>query len=133
MTTAEPYRLLIVDDELTTRKLLRAAAMSNGMVCDLAVNGQQALSHLETNDYDAVVTDIHMPVVHGHALIVSLLEQPNRPMIVAVTAVEEPRIIKDLIYRGVDELEFKPLDYELFAIKLSALLDRKKLRTCPAI
>ncbi len=122
----QPYKLLIVDDDVTTRRLLCAAAEACGMESDMAINGNHALLQLDTNKYDAVVTDIHMPQANGHSLIVSLQEREERPMIFAATAIDAPLIIKDLIKRGVDDIVFKPMNYELFAVKISALLDRKQ-------
>ena len=75
--------------------------------------------------YDAVVTDIRMPVLNGHALIVSLLEEAERPFIVAVTAVDEPKIVKDLVTRGVDDIVQKPVDHSWFVAKLTATLARR--------
>ncbi len=126
MSDSEQYNILVVDDEAITRKLFKAAAKLQNMKCDLAVNGKHAMMQLEINDYDAVITDIQMPEVHGHTVIISLLEREDRPMVIAATAVEEPLIIKDLIRRGIDEVAFKPLNYELFAVKVKALLDRRK-------
>ena len=126
MSNKDLHRILVVDDEATTRRLFSAAALAEAMECDTAINGEEAMRRLEENEYDAVVTDLRMPVLNGHALAVSLLEAATRPLIIAVTAVEEPELVKDLMLRGIDDIVFKPLDYSLFAAKLSAMLTRRK-------
>jgi HD-like signal output (HDOD) protein len=64
---------------------------------------------LAVKSYDAVVTDLRMPNMHGHALIVELLQKNPRPAIVVHTAVDEPRLTRDLVMRGVDDIYFKPV------------------------
>ena len=97
------------------------------MECDAATNGADAMAMIGKRAYAAVITDIYMPEAHGHSLIGSLMEREDRPMVIAVTAIEDPLIIKYLIRRGIDELAFKPMNYALFAVKVSALLDRRSV------
>lgn len=126
MLKKNPHKILVVDDEETTLRLFYAAALKEGIECDTARNGEHAIQQLELKKFDAVVTDLRMPILNGHALVVWLLERRTRPVIIVVTAVEEPKLIKDLIGRGIDDVVFKPLDYPLFAAKLNAMLNRKK-------
>jgi HD-like signal output (HDOD) protein len=53
----------------------------------------------------------------------------NRPVVVIVTGVLEPKIAKDMTTRGVDSIEFKPVNYPLFAAKVRGLVDGRKLHT----
>ena len=64
-----------------------------------------------------------MPVRNGHALAVSLLEQPNPPMVVAVTGVTEPQLANHLLARGVADVIFKPINYFDMADRLSHMLE----------
>ena len=63
MSNQDLHKILVVGDEKTTCRLLSAAALSEGMECDTADNGEQAMKRLEENEYDAVVTDLRMPVL----------------------------------------------------------------------
>ena len=119
------YRVLVVDDEPAVRRLTVMALSKQGLTCDHAENGQEALQHLESTRYDAVVTDLAMPLMHGHALAVQILAKPDRPMLIIVTGVMEPRLAKDLLARGVDDIVFKPIEFQGFALKLKVMLDRR--------
>ncbi len=119
------YRLLVVDDEPALRRLMVMAFSKQGFACDHAENGQDALQHLASSQYDAVISDLAMPVMHGHALAPQILVRPDRPLLVIVTGVLEPRLARDLLDRGVDDIVFKPVDFQALALKLKVLLDRR--------
>ncbi|NOX53989.1 MAG: HDOD domain-containing protein [Planctomycetes bacterium] len=122
---APKYRGLIVDDEEPIRRLLARALSCEGIECDQAADGRQAFERYRSRRYDVVVTDLRMPNRHGHALCVDLLKASNRPLIVVLTGVIEPRLVRDLLARGVDDVEFKPVDFRAFAAKIKVLLEAR--------
>jgi len=124
--TARSYRALVVDDDPAVRSLTIHALAAEGFACDAAADGLRAKALLTITNYDLVVTDLRMPGVNGHALAVDLLEGNRRPVIVVLTGVFEPRLAKDLVVRGVDCVEFKPVRYDLFAAKVRAMTDRRR-------
>lgn len=121
MSTHRP-RVLVVDDEAAVRELTIRALDQAGFECSPTINGEQALKMLELRDYSVVIT--RMPNVHGHALAVELLARENRPLIFVVTGVAEPKLAKDLLARGVDDVFFKPVDHRMLAVKISARLEQ---------
>lgn len=120
------YRALIVDDEPAIRKLLQRALRVEGFECETAEDGLQATELTQSQVFDLVVTDLAMPGQHGHSLAVHLLEQAERPLVVVLTGIAEPRLAKDLFARGVDDVVLKPVDFRMFAAKLRSLVDRKR-------
>jgi DNA-binding response OmpR family regulator len=119
-------RILVVDDEAAVRELTIRAMNQEGFTCDPAINGEQALKMLEITPYVAVITDLRMPQIHGHALAVDLLHRDDRPVVFVLTGIVEPKLTKDFLSRGVDDVFFKPVDHWLMAVKLSALLSLRK-------
>ena len=122
--TPSTYRALVVDDEPALRTLLMRALMREGFSCDSAGDGAQAQDWLQRERYDLVVTDLRMPNVNGHTLAVEVLQIKVRPVVIVLTGVLEPRLAKDLLARGVDGIEFKPVDYSLLSAKSKALVER---------
>ena len=122
------YKALIVDDEAAVRSLTICAMNQEGFSCDAAADGVEAKTMVDSHDYDVVVTDLQMPNRHGHALAAELLLSENRPLIVILTGVLARRLAKDLILRGADSIEFKPVNHGLFAAKVKALIDRRRQR-----
>jgi DNA-binding response OmpR family regulator len=120
------YRALVVDDEEALRKLAIRALQREGFSCDSAANGLEAEKLIQSNRYDAVITDLRMPERHGHALASELLQAKDRPVVIVLTGIVEPKLAKDLTARGVDCIEFKPVNYALFAAKVWCLVSRRK-------
>ncbi|MFO1043918.1 MAG: protein kinase [Planctomycetaceae bacterium] len=119
-------RALVVDDEAISRKMVKFALEREGFQCDCASDGIEAMSKIESSDYEVVITDLKMPNKHGGDLVVELLGQNNPPLVVVHTSVLEPEVARGLIDEGVDDIVFKPVDYAAFAGKTRALLNRRR-------
>ncbi len=126
----EPARLtaLVADDEAAVQALTARALRAEGFHCDTASDGLEAKTKLGARKYDVLVSDLKMPKMHGHALLSEVLAAPERPLTVVLTGVIEPKLARDLIARGVDDIVFKPTDYPVFAAKVRGLLDRRSAR-----
>ncbi|MCL4693908.1 MAG: response regulator [Candidatus Hydrogenedentes bacterium] len=124
-------RALVVDDSREFRALLSRALQKENINCDVAEDGVLAEYMLENNRYDLLLTDLRMPRKHGHQLITDVLSRPDPPLIVAMTGVIEPRLVADLIGRGVVDVIQKPLAFDVIAAKAKALLARHSARKSP--
>jgi len=126
MENTKTYRVLVVDDDPVSRKMLVFALKQEDFACDTAGDGMQASDMLEKGRYDLVISDLRMPNKHGHSLAVELLESPERPAIIIHTAVDDPRMTKDLLTRGVDDVVYKPTNYATFAARARVLVERRR-------
>jgi two-component system chemotaxis response regulator CheY len=74
----KPLNILIVDDSATMRMFVRRAVqLSEVPIANVleASNGKEALALLESNEVDALFTDINMPVMSGPELLRELERQ----------------------------------------------------------
>jgi signal transduction histidine kinase/ActR/RegA family two-component response regulator len=60
-----PGRILIVEDNQVNQKVVTSVLRKRGYSIELANDGQEALSKLESNGYDLVLMDVQMPVLDG--------------------------------------------------------------------
>ena len=104
--SAAPFQALIVDDEMIARRMVMWALSNEDFRCTPAVDGADALEKIKHTDYDLIVTDLRMPNMDGHAMVVELMANSTRhvPMIVAHSSLEDPVMTKDLMIRGVDDV-----------------------------
>ena len=58
-------KILIVDDEIKIREVVKEYAKVNNYLCDEASNGREAIEMVSNNDYDCVILDIMMPELDG--------------------------------------------------------------------
>jgi PAS domain S-box-containing protein len=59
------YRVLVVEDNAPSQKIIQKYLLSLGMHSMMAEHGEAALILLEEHDFDIVLMDIHMPVMNG--------------------------------------------------------------------
>jgi two-component system chemotaxis sensor kinase CheA len=64
----KPSRLLVADDSITSRTLLKSILESSGYIVESAVDGIDAMSKIKSGDFDMLVTDIDMPGMNGFEL-----------------------------------------------------------------
>ena len=81
----ERKRILLVEDSMTTSELERQVLTSCGYEVTQAYDGEEAISKLERQIHDIVITDIKMPRMDGFAMIEKLRSDArykNLPIIV---------------------------------------------------
>ncbi len=66
--TREKSKILVAEDSITTRMLLVSILESAGYEVETAIDGQDALNKLRSNDYNLLVSDIEMPRMDGFVL-----------------------------------------------------------------
>jgi len=74
--------ILVVDDELIIRQVVTRHLKLLGHAVDAAGNGIEALSLIDKKRYDIVVTDLQMPGMDGHELLLRLRQ--DQPLIRAI-------------------------------------------------
>ncbi|MCB9761571.1 MAG: sigma-54-dependent Fis family transcriptional regulator [Alphaproteobacteria bacterium] len=118
-------QLLIVDDEPSLRKVLRALLSADGAMVDTATDGQEAIEALQRRDYHAVITDQKMPRVDGIELLNWV--RANKPAIpvILITAYGTVDAAKEAIKLGAHDYLTKPFDRdELKSIVAKAVGER---------
>ncbi|HWU40639.1 MAG TPA: response regulator, partial [Candidatus Acidoferrum sp.] len=81
-----PERILIVDDEEQMRDLLAKVLEKNGYQVSSAGDGGHALSLLEREPMDLVVTDVRMPGLNGMEALRAIKELNPDIVVLIMTA-----------------------------------------------
>ncbi len=63
-----PRSILVVEDSITSRMLLKEILESAGYLVSTAINGAEAVNTLEHDEFDLVVSDVEMPRMNGFQL-----------------------------------------------------------------
>ncbi len=71
---APPSSILVVDDELAVREMMRDALTARGHRVDVVESGQGALDAVRRQRYDAIVSDLKMPEMDGRELFERLMK-----------------------------------------------------------
>ena len=119
-----PIRVMVVDDEQLARDELcyQLDRLGEVEVVAQAGNGLEALSAVERAQPDVVFLDIQMPGLNGFEVARRLLENPEAPALVFVTAFDQ-HAVEAFEVNAVDYL-LKPVD----AARLEQALARARRR-----
>ncbi|MEM7246788.1 MAG: Hpt domain-containing protein [Acidobacteriota bacterium] len=90
--SAGPKRLLVVDDSIIVRDMMKGVLESAGFDVTLAVDGMDGLEKQLAGNYDLVITDVEMPRMDGFELTQSIKqsERHRRVPIIIVTTLDSP-------------------------------------------
>ena len=62
-------RILVVDDSITTRTMIKNILLNIGYMVDAVLDAEEALVKLKLNHYDLIITDLTMPKIDGYEFI----------------------------------------------------------------
>lgn len=103
-------RVLIVDDSLAIRRLLRRILESTGyMVVGEASNGKEALAVFEYSAPDVVVLDIVMPDMDGIEVLKLMKAKRKNVGIVMLTSLSQRDTVEEAIRSGASDYIVKPV------------------------
>ena len=88
---ANVIRVLVVEDERPLAAALARWLCRQGMVVDVASDGEVALAKARSVPYDVVVLDRHLPVLHGDEVCRRLVADGAEMRILMLTAAEFDR------------------------------------------
>lgn len=103
------YTILVADDEMEIRELLRLYLEKDGYQVLEAADGRSALSLLETGEIDMALLDIMMPEVDGYHVLKKLRENNNMPVMILSAKNQDADKILGLDL-GADDYLAKPFN-----------------------
>jgi DNA-binding response OmpR family regulator len=125
-TGGKTTRILLVDDEQPVQKLLTYPLEKEGYEVVQAVDGQDALSHFEREQFDLVVLDIMLPRMDGLEVCRRMRARSSVPIIMLTAKAEEIDKVIGLEV-GADDYITKPFSMREFRSRVRAALRRAEM------
>jgi CheY-like chemotaxis protein len=112
-------RILLAEDNPVNVKLMQILLKNLGCHFDAVSDGQAACDALDKNEYDAVLMDVHMPIMSGlDATKIIKKEMNHQVPIIALTAAAMQEE-KAMCYAcGMDDIILKPINVQELKEKL---------------
>lgn len=114
-------KLLLAEDERSLSRAIVKILEKNNYTAEAVYNGEDALSYLETGDYDAAILDIMMPKMDGITVLKKLRAKGNTIPIIMLTAKSE---IDDKVLgldSGANDYLTKPFDTKELLARIRAM------------
>ena len=116
-------KVLIVDDEIKIREVVKEYAKVSGYECSEASNGKDAVKLVEKNDYDCVILDVMMPELDGFSACKKIKEIKDVSVIMLSARTEED----DKLFGfdiGADDYVTKPFSPKELMARIKAVCER---------
>ena len=123
----EETRVLVVEDDYLTARLIQSRLEMEGLPVRTAANGQEALAALREEPAELLVTDLMMPAMNGFRLIQEVRELPppqgQAPILVVSANHNEPDMLA-CFAAGADDFMTKPISLPVLVERLWRLRRR---------
>ena len=123
------FHILVVEDDAKLRSLFCTVLTNNGYLALPAESGEKALSLLDSEYVDLIISDIMMPGMDGYELIEHLRTSGFTMPILIITAKERFEDKQRGFQAGTDDYMVKPIDVNEMVLRVGALLKRAKIAT----
>ena len=115
--------ILIIEDEIRIRFLLKDYLLSEGFSVIEACDGEEGLMAFKNNNVDLILLDIMMPKIDGLTVLENIRTVSDIPIILLTAKSQE----EDKLYgydKGADDYITKPFSPKILVAKVKALLKR---------
>jgi CheY-like chemotaxis protein len=104
--------IVIIEDDVVSRDLLRLVFEYDGFTCMEAENGAVGLAMLESQTFDMIILDNAMPVMTGLEFLDHIQHKPHQPKapIIMITGLLNPNIREKATKLGAYAIVEKPYD-----------------------
>jgi signal transduction histidine kinase len=109
---SDPARLLVVDDEESLRITTAAILEQEGYVVDTAASGDEAIALMTADDYDLVLTDLHMEGGDGLTVLNRIRRHAPLTISVVLTGFASVESAIAALQEGAYDYLVKPCDIE---------------------
>lgn len=120
--------ILVADDDVDIREILKDTLNSLGARIVSAANGQECLDRVDADVPDLILLDIEMPVMNGLDVLKVLRERGNDTVVIMITAYGTIERAVQAMKQGAYDFIIKPFDLDHIALTVEKALERERLK-----
>ncbi len=124
---ADPYRILVVDDERDICRALEFLLSREGYKVATAFNGADALKKLEAEEFDLLISDLKMEGMTGLELLEKAMTHSPGLIAVIMTAFASVESAVEAMKKGASDYIVKPFINEDVRMTVKRLLEHKAI------
>lgn len=117
-------KVLVVEDDLKTAKIIQATLCAENVICDISESGEEAFQIGKIYNYDAIVLDIMLPDTNGHELLRRFRDSSIKAPILILSGLQSVQEKVRALGFGADDYMTKPFASEELVVRLRALARR---------
>ncbi len=124
----ESLKVLLVDDEPETVRLLRKVLQADGCTVIEAADGQEALTLFARESPDLILLDIIIPQIDGLEVLKRIRSQDPITGIIMVSALTSEKLAVEAMLAGADDYISKPFPLKEIRVRIQQTTDKVWLR-----
>lgn len=104
-------KILVCEDDEIVLKVIQLTLEKENAQTIYVRDGNQAMQQLKSNDFDLIITDIHMPYHNGDEILKLVREEQGKDTpVIMMSSDNQEEVIALALRSGVDEFIEKPID-----------------------
>lgn len=121
-------KILIVEDNPILRENLSFLLKKNHFLAEIAVNGQDALEKIWTNNYDSIILDVNMPVMNGKDFLKKMRSLGKNTPVIALTSNSMLEDKLEMFELWVDDYLTKPFEIQELIMRIKTITKRWEIK-----
>jgi DNA-binding response OmpR family regulator len=126
-------RVLVIEDDDELADTVAAGLRHARMAVDVALDGEAGLARALINDYDVIVLDRDLPLLHGDQVCAKLVAAGGRSRLLMLTGATANDDLVDGLGLGADDYLGKPFDFAVLVARIGALARRAHPSVAPVL
>lgn len=129
MSNERQIRIMFVDDDEVTGKVMQRNCDSTEYSCSVYGSGEACLKAFQEDTADVVITDLRMPGMGGFELLSSLREIDQDVPVLVMTGYSSVENAVEAMKRGATDFIKKPFDFQELKLMIERTIKSVKLKT----
>jgi len=118
--------VLVVDDEPSIRKVLKAILEEKGHNVETAENGKEAIRKSKTRFYNLALIDIRLPDMEGVKLLTKMKDTTPKMAKIMITGYPSLQNAVEALNKGADAYIIKPLNIDKTLATIEDHLEKQR-------
>ena len=118
-------RILVADDDRTTRLLLSETLRAQNYTVVAVEDGATTLKKLKESKFDLALLDVWMPKMNGLEVLAKLRNAKTRPKVIVMTSDDTPQTLLSAIREEAYTYVAKPIDPQALVVLVKETLAKK--------
>ena len=122
---SEEKKILVVEDDLVTQRVLSARLEINGYNVITAQDGEEGLKKARKENPDLLILDLMMPKMTGYEVcrMIKFDDKYKDTPIIDLSALDQQEEREKAVKSGADAVFIKPFDLNLLLVKIKEFID----------
>jgi class 3 adenylate cyclase len=128
LSSLQPLKILLVDDEPATLQLVRRLLQADGHDVFEAIDGEQAIAMFDALHPDLVLLDVVIPRKDGLEVLHEIRQRDKMAGVIMVSALSSEQLAVKSLLGGADDYVGKPFRLKAIRLSIRQVMDKVRLR-----